>query len=374
MASDSSTQRITRLTPLSDVLALIGDRVAMAEPCRCLLAAAQGHWLAQDVTAPLLPPTAIALRDGFAVEAAGFADAGPYAPAAFASAPSRIDAGEVLPRGCDAVLPIDALTWRGDRAEAIAPVAAGEGVLPAGSDARPNKPLRRAGRCVRASDVAVMTAAGVADVMIRAPRIHLARGRADVPRLIGAAIDLLSAAVVAAGGKPVEEHGNALSLEEAMARSDADAVIAVGGTGRGRDDDSVRALARHGRVEVHGIAVSPGESAAFGFVGPRPVLLVPGRLDAVLAIWCLIGRHLLGTLAGGMLENASTTQRLTRKVTSPLGLTEMIPVACTGGTAEPLAAGYLSFESLTGGDGWIIIPPDSEGVQAGTQVAVRSWP
>ncbi len=56
-------------------------------------------------------------------------------------------------------------------------------------------------------------------------------------------------------------------LHEALARDEADAVIAIGGTGGGRDDESVRTLARLGRVEAHGIAVSPGETAAFGFAG-----------------------------------------------------------------------------------------------------------
>ena len=50
------------------------------------------------------------------------------------------------------------------------------------------------------------------------------------------------------------------------------------------------------------IAVSPGETAAFGFVGTRPVLLMPGRLDSALAIWLLIGRHIIAKLSGGRVE------------------------------------------------------------------------
>ena len=103
-------------------------------------------------------------------------------------------------------------------------------------------------------------------------------------------------------------------LHEALARDEADAVIAIGGTGGGRDDDSVRTLARLGRVEAHGIAVSPGETAAFGFAGERPVLLIPGRLDAALAVWLLIGRHLVAKLAGGSVDDAPAMLPLKRKV------------------------------------------------------------
>ncbi len=59
----------------------------------------------------------------------------------------------------------------------------------------------------------------------------------------------------------------------------------IGGSGLGLADRSVLALAKAGRVEAHGIAISPGETAAFGLVGSRPVLILPGRIDAALAVW-----------------------------------------------------------------------------------------
>jgi len=136
----------------------------------------------------------------------------------------------------------------------------------------------------------------------------------------------------------------------------------------------VHTLARLGQVEAHAIAVSPGETAAFGFAGAKPVLLVPGRLDAALAIWLLIGRRLVAKLAGGSIVDWPVTLPLKRKVTSTIGLTELVPVCCAGGVAEPLASGYLSLESLARSDGWIVVPAESEGFAAGTPVAVRSWP
>src|SRR5215467_5634783 len=103
-------------------------------------------------------------------------------------------------------------------------------------------------------------------------------------------------------------------------------------------------LARRGRVEVHGIAISPGETAAFGFADARPVPLLPGRVDATFAVWMLIGRHVLARLAGGSVADWPVTLPLKRKITSTIGLTELIPVACAGGLAEPLASGYLPLQ------------------------------
>src|ERR1700676_3163664 len=103
MAVDSSIQRISRLTPMSAILARIQARVGAVTPQQCALAPAQGLTLAADVVAAACPPCPLALRDGYAVAAAAIADAGPYAPVPLASLPPRVDSGEPLPRGTDAV-------------------------------------------------------------------------------------------------------------------------------------------------------------------------------------------------------------------------------------------------------------------------------
>ncbi len=275
-----------------------------------------------------------------------------------------------LPSGTDAVAPLDAITQRGERVEVIAPVLTGQGILPAGGDATAQTVLRRAGERMRDIDCAVAAAVGFAQLNVREPRIWIARGRAATTPLIDAGLAMLARFV---GKSGATIHGELTDLHEALARDEADAVIALGGTGGGRDDESVQTLARLGRVEVHGIAVSPGETAAFGFAGERPVLLMPGRIDAALALWLLIGRRLVAKLAGGAVTDTPTVMPLKRKATSTIGMTELIPVSCADGMAEPLGSGYLSFMALARSDGWIVVPADSEGFPAGAQVAVTLW-
>jgi molybdopterin biosynthesis enzyme len=378
MAVDSSTQRISRLTPLEAILACVDARVEPVTPRACSLVSAQGRVLAADVTALKLPPVTIALRDGFAVAADAMADASPYAPVPL-TLPQQVDAGAPMPEGADAVLPLDAVTLVDGRAEAIAAVAPGDGVLSAGSDAMPHMILRRSGAYLRSSDIAVMAAGGIADVTVREPRVRIACGSITKTPVVQAAVDMLARAVTAAGGSVFNADTEPQRLYEALSEARAHAGFVVGGTGSGRGDASVRTLAKFGRVEAHGIAVSPGETTALGFVGTRPVLLMPGRLDSALTIWLLIGRHIMAKLGGGRVEDAPKMLPLKRKVTSTIGLMELVPVRCeensAGGTvADPLASGYLSFEALTGSDGWIVVPADSEGFAAGTPVAVRPWP
>jgi molybdopterin molybdotransferase len=371
MADDSSIQRISRLIPLRAILGLIETRVAPVKGRKCAAAAAEGLVLVDDIVTAERPTSPIALRDGFAVEAAAIGDAGPYAPVRLPSLPQWIEVGQPLPAGADTVVPLDAINQRGDRVEAVAAVTPGEGVLPASGDAPAQTVLRRAGERLRALDCAVAAAVGFAELSVREPRVWIANGSAVKTPTIDAGLAML-ARFAARSGASV--HGELTELHEALARDEADMVIAIGGTGSGRDDASVRHLARLGRVEAHGIAITPGETAAFGFVGERPVLLIPGRLDAALSVWLLIGRYLLARLAGGSIEDIPAMLPLKRKVTSTIGLCELIPVICSGGVAEPLASGYLSFTALTRSDGWIVVPADSEGFAAGTEVAVRPWP
>jgi molybdopterin molybdotransferase len=194
-------QLLSRLAPLREALARIDALAAPVEPRDVELAAAAGRVLAADVlvVAPL-PATAVALRDGWAVRAETVADAGPYAPVPLAPAPVFVAVGAPLPSDADAVLPSDAVTVRGGVAEATATVAPGEGVLAAGADAEPHRPLRRAGTRLRALDLALLRAAGVPRVAVRAPRLRLVTANTFVDAVDDTVAPLIARAIDGEGG------------------------------------------------------------------------------------------------------------------------------------------------------------------------------
>jgi len=370
-ANSEALQVITRLTPLADVLALVDRRVRPVAPREIEVAAAAGRVLAADIVAPARPATAIALLDGWALRADDTLGAGGYAPALLLQAPPRVDVGQRMPPGTDSVAPLDAVTASGSGAEALAALAPGDGVLPAGGDCDRSLALGRAGEFASAARVAALAAAGIAHVSLREPRLRVLPLRDDA--IVNAAARLVASDIGRRGGVAqldLAEQG----LRNALADETADAIIAVGGTGSGRNDNSVDALSRRGEVAVHGIALTPGETAALGFVGPRPVLLLPGRLDAALSVWLVVGRHLLARLCGRSDDAPAAMATLTRKVTSTVSLAEFVPVRRSGGGVEPLAAKYLPLSALARADGWILVPAESEGYPAGASVTVRAWP
>jgi molybdopterin biosynthesis enzyme len=194
--------------------------------------------------------------------------------------------------------------------------------------------------------------------------------------VIDAAAALVARAIVAAGGNALIDQAaaEAMPLAEAVNDEESDAIVVIGGTGSGRNDASVRMLASLGRVEAHGIALSPGETAAFGIAGSRPVLILPGRLDAALAAWLLIGSRMLERLAAGRQAPPALKARLARKAASSLGLAEVIPVRLNDHEAEPLASGYWPLDLLAKSDGWILVAADREGYPGGAEVVVKPWP
>jgi molybdopterin biosynthesis enzyme len=204
---------------------------------------------------------------------------------------------------------------------------------------------------------------------VRQPRVRVVRaGAGDIIR--GAAT-LIALAIDSESGRAVADG---LTLEAALADDSADAVVAIGGTGSGRNDASVRTLSRIGELAFHGIGIAPGETTALGFVDGRPVLLLPGRIDAALAGWLAVGRRMLAKLAFRMIEDQPFAAELGRKIASPLGLAEVIPVRRRLGRVEPVAAGYWSMQALARAEGWILVPADSEGYPEGARVVVRPWP
>jgi molybdopterin biosynthesis enzyme len=364
-------QRIGRLAPLDEVFAAIDEGVRPVRSRMLSAAEALGCVLAVEVIAPhARPAVAVADRDGWAVCAELVADAGAYAPVLLARAPAWVESGAYLPEGCDAVLAPDALVARADGADVMAPATPGEGVRPSGSDAVIGTVLFSAGHRLRASDLALLSLLGVDLVSARSPHVAVIAANARVE----ATARWVARAVARASGVAELVLAEQQDLARVLPTVGVDGVIVVGGTGQGGTDRSALAVAAAGRLLLHGVGVHPGETAGFGMLGGRPVLLLPGRLDAALATWLLAGRRLLDRLAGATEELFSPRLPLTRKLVGTVGLAEVVLVARSREGVEPLAAGTFPLQALARAAGWVLVPPESEGYPSGSTVTVNPLP
>ncbi|KMO35563.1 molybdopterin-binding protein [Methylobacterium variabile] len=326
--------------------------------------AAVGAVSARDVVATTgLPTLRTALRDGWAVSAAAVVGASPYAPLRLARAPAWVEAGAPLPAGTDALLPPEAIG--ADPLEIEAEAAAGEGTRAPAAELPQGARLVAAGERVSALHCLALASAGLPWVSVRRPRLRLLAAEPDTLSPV------LHAWIAARGGlaETAPRPAEAADLAAALLRPGADAVVVIGGTGPGRTDRGAEALARAGRLHAHGIALRPGESAGFGAVAGLPVLLLPGRPDAALAAWLALGRPLLAGLAGAAPEPPQMLP-LTRKVTSVIGLAELVFLRRTPAGAEPLGGAEIPLHRLGQADAALLVPPAHEGYPAGTPVEV----
>ena len=94
----------------------------------------------------------------------------------------------------------------------------------------------------------------------------------------------------------------------------------------------------------------------------------------MLAVWLVLGRLILARLTGCTEATPAIKARLSRKVASALGLTELVPVRMRDGAAEPIASGYVPLAALAQVNGWVLIGADSEGYPAQSEVVIRPWP
>ena len=78
---------------------------------------------------------------------------------------------------------------------------------------------------------------------------------------------------------------DAESIAAALVTEGCDLLIAIGGSGVGRRDAGIAALAQRGEIVAHGIALQPGRTSAIGRIGKIPVIVLPGAPDQALAFF-----------------------------------------------------------------------------------------
>lgn len=365
-------QRIGTLRPLSHVLSWIREAVSPVAVANADPAAAVGATFAAAIVARNDHPMQMtALKDGWAVASEGLTDASGYSPAILQGMPPWVNAGEPIPRGADAVVAVDALASIENRVEVYVQATAGDGVLQPGGDVSDGDRLCDEGDRVQPVHAAIFRQLGVNSISVRYPKIKLVSLSAP-DATIDFICPLIAESIRASGAKATVVYG--MNIEQTVSELDCDAVITVGQTGSGNNDSAVKALARVGALAFHGIGLTPGHTAALGSVNGRPVLMLPGRLDAALSVFLAVGNELIERLANTKAAKRGPMLPLTKKVSSTIGLAEVVFVSRTTDGMTPLGSAVFASKSLLAADGWVLIPEASEGLSAGATAELKELP
>lgn len=351
------------LMPLMQAVHLLTQHLAPVAPEAVPLGEAVGGTGAVDCHAPrAIPEFPTALRDGWAVRGADIVGASPFAPILTGRRPLWVEAGARLLEDADTILPPEAL----DGSSIVDEVAVGEGVRAIGAEASSDTLLLATGQRVTALHRLALQAAGFASIALRRPRLTLIV--AGAPEL-DTVSPLLAHWVAEAGAVVVGimAANTPDAIADVLRTQEGDAVLMIGGTGFGHNDHAAAGLALAGTVRVHGIALQPGDSAGFGEVGGRPVVLLPGRPDAAVSAFVTLARPMIATLAGARPTLGSRAPLLS-KIASTIGMSEIVFARRMPDGLLPLGGRDLALASLIQADAAILVEPDSEGYPKGSVV------
>jgi molybdopterin molybdotransferase len=361
----TSTQRLpASLTPLDVALAALLRDLKPVAPAELPLAEALSCIGVDLPPLKAYPPHDVAAVDGFALRARDLVGASSYTPLPIASSPAWVEAGDKIPENCDCVLDADSIDRSGPFSQALAEAIPGQGVRRAGGDIAAGHLLAMVGRHVLPRDLLVARAAGLAKINVRRPRLRVVNlaGGAITAHLIVENARALGAEIIFADAVSRDAAAIADAID-----GDFDLLLTVGGSGVGRTDATVAALAKRGEVIAHGIAVQPGRTSAVGRIANAPVIVLPGAPDQALAAWWMLAVPALDRLTARQ-ERPTVKLPLARKIASQIGIAEIVLLERRANAFVPSAVGDLPLETIARADAWLIIPGGSEGFAAGAPV------
>jgi molybdopterin molybdotransferase len=355
------------LTPLDVALAALLRDLAPVAPIELPLAEALGCIAAGMPPLKAHPPYDVAATDGWALRARDLVGASSYSPLPLAASPVWVEAGDAMPEACDCVIDSDAVDQAGPLVQVLAEAIPGQGVRRAGSDIAAGTVVVEAGRRVLPRGLLMARAAGMERLSVRRPRVIVvnipATGVAVTSHFIAESARKAGADVVC-----VEAVGrDAASIAKALDAENCDLLLTVGGSGVGRTDATVTALAQRGKIIAHGLALQPGRTSAVGRIGKIPVVALPGAPDQAFAAWWTLTLPVLDRLSGRR-PRKTLSLPLARKIASGVGIAEIVLLERKQGAWIPLAVGDLSLETIARAEAWLAVPGGSEGFAAGAPV------
>jgi len=376
-----------RLVGADEALKLLMERCKPVKRIESLpLAESVDRVLAESVISTInLPEFNRAAMDGFAVRSSDTRSASPLSPT-YLDSFIPIRTGMSIPEGFDAVVMMEDSCLRGEMLEVKAEVHPYRNISRIGEDIQKGDTVLKEGHRLRPPDIALLSALGVKSVGVYArPKVAIIPTGGELvaigsrPLTPGEAYEIngLMAKLY------VEKWGGIPTLHEIVpdnperirsaivSSSNMDMIIIIGGTSVGEKDYAPKVVDESGELLVHGIRIQPGKPTAMGIIGEKPVACLPGYPVAALTALYLFIRPALKQLLHLNDAGPKICARLSRKIASKVGYLSITRVALVNDEAAPImstGAGILS--SVARADGFVIVPEECEGIEAGETVEV----
>lgn len=305
---------------------LLAQAKAPTARIRLPLSAASGRVLAEDIVAPHdVPAWANSAMDGYAVAASdlhapmtalpidGRLAAGDDSGAALRPGHARrIFTGAPLPAGADTVVAQE-LCRREDDQVSIPVTALAANVRAQGEELARGSLVLSSGTRLSANEIALLASLGLAKVCVFQP---LRIGLLSTGNELREAGSALSAGQIANANGPglaalcrgwgfdvidsgiVPDQPAALRTALRSLSGQCDVLISSGGVSVGEEDHLKAVVGELGEIALWRVAIQPGKPLAFGRVGQRPWLGLPGNPTSALITAMIIAKPYLRRLQG----------------------------------------------------------------------------
>ncbi|MDF2520353.1 MAG: molybdopterin biosynthesis protein [Clostridia bacterium] len=292
----------------------------------------------------------------------------------------------------DAVIMIEDVTVVDDSTvEIIKSAAPWQDIRPIGEDIVANEMIIPSNHSIRPVDIAAMLAGGVNQVKVyRKPMVGLIPTGTEIiepgeamklGKIIESNSRMFEGLVKEYGGQPVRYKPVADDyklLKEAIqkAAQENDMVVINAGSSAGSEDYTVGIIRELGEVLVHGVAIKPGKPAILGIVECKPVIGIPGFPVSAYFVFENFARPVIKSFIKQPVHIRETAEAvLSKRVVSSLKHREYVRIKLgmvdDKLIATPLNRGAGATMSLVRADGILVIPQNSEGIEAGETVTVE---
>lgn len=303
-----------------------------------------------------------------------------------------VDTGDPIFEPYTAVIMIeDVVEIDEDQVEIIQAAAPWQHIRPIGEDIVAKEMILPAKHKIRPMDIGALLSGGITKLAVYPkPKVGIMPTGSEIiepeePMEIGKIIEsnsrIFEGLVTELGGtplryKPVPDDYETLKEQILQAVAVNDILIINAGSSAGSEDFTVKLIRELGEVLVHGIATKPGKPTILGFIQEKPVLGIPGYPVSAYFVFDTFAKPLIHYYLGQQLPSKSKAKAiLSKRIISSLKHREYIQVKL--GRVEdrliatPLNRGAGVTMSLVRADGVLVIPQNSEGVEAGEAIEVE---
>jgi molybdopterin molybdotransferase len=305
----------------------------------------------------------------------------------------RIFTGAPLPAGADTVAMQEDVQRDGQRARFPQDTARGDHVRRRGEDFRAGETLYESGRRLTAFDLALLSAAGVAQVPVYvrpralvvatgdelvAPGVPLQPGQIYESNRLVTLLQLEALGVAVTDGGTVKDDPQA--LRELLARStDYDFIVTSGGASVGDYDLVKQVFAEIGEIGFWKVKIKPGKPVAFGRIGEQShFFALPGNPVSSLVTFRLFVEPALVAWHHSRYAPLELPALAANDFRRRPGRTEFLRARLYSERGELMAEclhgqGSHQIGTLRHTNGFIRLDEDSEGFRAGERVIVMPF-